>query len=658
VKRMLGPLAAALLLAGLLPASVLAATVPKFTVQPAGATAGAAWGQQPQVSILTDNVVDTTATGTVTLSRKPGTGPAAAVLSCAALTVPLVNGVATFSGCSIDLAGSGYRLTATWSGGGAVDSATFVVAGPGGATKLAFVVQPARGTPGGALAVQPSVALQAGGVNQTGAPPTGVTLAIGMNPGGAILTCAGGLTTMTQNGVAAFSGCALDKVGVGYTLVATAAGLTSAPSAAFDVADRLGFAAQPAGATGGKAFATQPIVVVRAGPSLTATHDKATSVTLSIKPGTGAPGATLTCPGGLSKTVAGGIAKFAGCAIDKASPTSPANPYVLVATAGGLVAAESAPFAVTVGPATRLVFVAQPGQSVGAQPFPVQPVVAITDAGGNIVTTGPSSTKTVRLAIDANPGGGALTCAGGLDKVAVAGIATFAGCAINKGGVGYTLVATSSGLTKATSSPFNVVANASITLTNSARVITWGGSVLLIVQFGANGANKTFNLEGARDGVSWTTRATLTTNAAGQATFTYRPATNLYYRAVFAGTPDLTASTSNTTRTVVRQIALLRPTNFGAIKSIPPNRSITFTTTARPARAELPPVRVSFVFYRRVGSVWTFVTKRDVFINSLGKASTTFRFTRAGSWYVRSIANPTPFNANSVWSPLERYTVR
>ncbi len=78
----------------------------------------------------------------------------------------------------------------------------------------------------------------------------------------------------------------------------------------------------------------------------------------------------------------------------------------------------------------------------------------------------------------------------------------------------------------------------------------------------------------------------------------------------------------------------------------------------RPSRPELPAAKVTFVFYRQIGSTWTFVTKRDVYINSLGKASTTFKFTRAGGWYVRSIANPTPFNANSVWSPLERYSVR
>jgi hypothetical protein len=551
VKRFVGPLAIAILLAGLLPASVLAATLPKFTVQPVGGTSGVAWSQQPQVTIMTGNTIETGAIGSITLSRKAGTGPAAAVLSCAALTVPLVNGVAVFTGCSIDLAGNGYRLVATWSQGGSTDSASFSIAGIGNATKLAFIVQPGNGTPGVALAPQPSVAVQnANGGSPTGTSPVAVTLALGANPGGATLTCTGGLTKTTQNNVAAFNGCKLDKLGVGYTLIATATGLTQA---------------------------------------------------------------------------------------------------------------QSAPFTIGGGPATKLVFTAQPGASTALQAFATQPVVAITDAGGNVVTTGAASTKDVTLSLGVNPGGGALTCTGGLSKVAVAGVATFAGCSINKAGVGYTIVATSNGLTKATSAPFTVVATAAaITLTNSASVITWGGTVVLSVQFGPNGANRTFNLEGARDGVTWTTRATLTTNAAGQATFPYRPAINAYYRAVFAGAPDLAAATSNITRTTVRQIALLRPTNLGAIKSVARNTSITFTTTARPARPELPPVKVTFVFYYRVKVQfhWDRVAKRDVIINSLGKASTTFKFTRSGNWYVRTIANPTPYNANSVWSPLERYRVR
>ena len=46
----------------------------------------------------------------------------------------------------------------------------------------------------------------------------------------------------------------------------------------------------------------------------------------------------------------------------------------------------------------------------------------------------------------------------------------------------------------------------------------------------------------------------------------YRPSDNRYYRATFAGAPDLPPTTSPITRIVVRQISLLRPTNGGKVK--------------------------------------------------------------------------------------------
>lgn len=432
--------------------------------------------------------------------------------------------------------------------------------------------------------------------------------------------------------------------------------MTAADSSAFDVSDRLIFTTQPSATTSaGVAFASQPVVAVRAGASNTSTHDQATVVTLSIKPGTGPAGATLSCDTSLSRTVVNGVATFTGCKIDKVSLTG--NPYAIRATATNLTLADSGNVAITAGPATKLGFTSQPTVGVAAQAFAIQPVVAVQDAGGNTVTSGTNSNATVTLALGPGaPAGSILTCTGGLSKAAVAGVASFAGCAINAAGT-FTLVASAAGLTGATSNSFVVTAPvAAITLTNSASVITWGNAVGLTVQFGTNGANKTFALQVARDGITWSTVANLTTNASGLATFAYRPATNDYYRVVFAGTLDLGAANSNTTRTVVRQVALLRP-HHSSVTSIARNSSITFTTTVRPARPELAPAKVSFVFYRRIGSVWTFVTKRDVFIDSAGVASTTFKFTRAGSWYVRSIANPTTYNANSVWSPLERYLV-
>jgi GH25 family lysozyme M1 (1,4-beta-N-acetylmuramidase) len=199
---------------------------------------------------------------------------------------------------------------------------------------------------------------------------------------------------------------------------------------------------------------------------------------------------------------------------------------------------------------------------------------------------------------------------------------------------------------------------ATLDITPSSNVITWGNSVVLKAGFGPSGAGRTFVLEGARDGVTWQPITTLTTDADGNASFTYRPANNLYYRGVFEGTPELGAVTSNTARVVVRQIALLRPTAKGATKVVSRGRSVTFSTTVRPSRVDLPAAKVTLAIYRRVGSSWRLFTTRDAYVSASGVASYTWTFTARGEWYVRSRANPTTFNANSHWSPIERYSVR
>src|SRR5260221_385259 len=134
---------------------------------------------------------------------------------------------------------------------------------PVGASSLAGLllvsIAPARGPPNGAFAVQPVVALQnAGGATVTTAPAATVTLALGANPGGGTLNCSGGNSKTTVNGVATFSGCLINNVGVGYTLVATSSPLASATRAAFDVSDRLGFTTQPAGVPGRGALSHPP----------------------------------------------------------------------------------------------------------------------------------------------------------------------------------------------------------------------------------------------------------------------------------------------------------------------------------------------------------------------------------------------------------------
>ena len=69
------------------------------------------------------NVV-TTNTSSVTLAI--GTNPGVGALSCTTNPKPAVAGVATFAGCKISLAGTGYTLTAT-DGSLTATSATFNV---------------------------------------------------------------------------------------------------------------------------------------------------------------------------------------------------------------------------------------------------------------------------------------------------------------------------------------------------------------------------------------------------------------------------------------------------------------------------------------------------------------------------------------------------
>ena len=93
------------------------------------------------------------------------------------------------------------------------------------------------------------------------------------------------------------------------------------------------------------------------------------------------------------------------------------------------------------------------------------------------------------------------------------------------------------------------------------------------------------------------------------------------------------------------------------MKSISRGRTITFTTTIRPSRLDLPLAHANYEVYKRVGGAWSRVLLKTVAVNSAGQAMLAVTFSTAGSYYLRSIANPTTFNANSSWSAVERYDV-
>jgi GH25 family lysozyme M1 (1,4-beta-N-acetylmuramidase) len=199
---------------------------------------------------------------------------------------------------------------------------------------------------------------------------------------------------------------------------------------------------------------------------------------------------------------------------------------------------------------------------------------------------------------------------------------------------------------------------AQLTVTPSTTAITWGQTVILDVDVVGPGANRPVTLQRMQaNEAQWADIATLTTDASGHATFGYRPPVNTQFQAVFAGAPDLGPGASSPVRIVVRQLILLRPTNLGHVKSVPAGARVTFTGTVRPIGPTLAPAKVTFQFWRQIGGHWVLVTKRDVYVDASGRARSIWAFTSRGQWYVRAVADPTLTNANSSWSPLERYSV-
>jgi len=153
-----------------------------------------------------------------------------------------------------------------------------------GVASLAVVSQPTNTVFG--EAISPDVSVRA--VTGAGTPAAGVTvtIAIGTNPGGG--TVSGTLSAVTgSTGIATFDTLSINQLGVGYTLVASAAGFSTATSVPFTIAssvssgvtvfnNKIAFLAAT-GATN----ATGPL------PSLGAVNSGATvgSVTFNLAPG-------------------------------------------------------------------------------------------------------------------------------------------------------------------------------------------------------------------------------------------------------------------------------------------------------------------------------------------------------------------------------------
>jgi hypothetical protein len=256
----------------------------------------------------------------------------------------------------------------------------------------------------------------------------------------------GTATATAVAGVATFSNLSINSAGTGYTLTASAATLTSATSSAFNVtagaAAKLGFTVPPGSGPAGGTIAPAAQVSVE-----DALGNVVTTATNQITMAIGTNPASGTLSGTAQVSAVAGVATFPTLSIDNAGVG-----YTLAASATGLTGATSSAFNVF-GAATQLGFTVQPSNVLAGASITPAVQVAVEDSLGSVVA---SATNQITIAIGTNPSSGTLS--GTAQVNAVAGVAAFSGLGINNIGNGYTLTASASGLTGATSNPFNVTA--------------------------------------------------------------------------------------------------------------------------------------------------------------------------------------------------------
>ncbi|HZU13054.1 MAG TPA: S8 family serine peptidase [Chloroflexota bacterium] len=264
---------------------------------------------------------------------------------------------------------------------------------PGTATQLVFVNQPTNTTAGQTIGGSNGVTAQfedANGNVETGDNSSSVSIAIGTNPGSGTLS---GTTSVTVSaGVATFGNLSINKVGTGYTLIASSGSITSSPSNAFTItpaaAAKLVFGQQPSNTKSNLAISPAVTVQIQDQFGNLETGDNATSVAIAI----GANANSGTLSGTTTQTVSGGVAAFSNLSIDNAG-----TGYALKATSGTLTSATSVAFNITARSTTTSVSCtpstvdANQGTTCTATVTDTDTSPAITPTGSVSFTVSPST---------------------------------------------------------------------------------------------------------------------------------------------------------------------------------------------------------------------------------------------------------------------------
>jgi hypothetical protein len=365
------------------------------------------------------------------------------------LTVKAINGVATFTGLTLNKDGTGYSLQATADGLPDVVSSSISVTSAA-ASQLAVIEQPpAKITTGAGIGLVVAAEDPFGNI----APSFNgkVTVALANNPSGARL--GGAMSATAVDGIAVLDGPTLNKLGSGYTLKATTPGLTAVTTGGIDVvsvSDKVSVKRGSAqSATVGTTFATAPEVGVTG-----ANGKPAASVPVTFTVVAGGTGGSFSVSG-VPTTVTVNTSST-GLAIAPAltAGTTAGSYFVSVAVQGVVVAALFSETNRSGAPASLTVTAGADQTATVGKAFAHAFQVVVRDQYGNVV---PGATVTFTA-----PGAGATgTFAGARPQAHVtvktnsAGVATAPAFTAGKLAGSYSVTA-SVGTLKASSSEANV----------------------------------------------------------------------------------------------------------------------------------------------------------------------------------------------------------
>jgi len=232
-------------------------------------------------------------------------------------------------------------------------------------------------------------------------------------------------------------------------------------------AAKLAYTTQPSSVAAGSGTITVTVSVEDAAGHVVPTATNQITIAIGTNPSSGTLSGTATA------TAVAGVATFSNLSINSAG-----TGYTLTASATGLTGATSSVFNVLGSPA-KLAFTVQPANT-GAGTAISAIAVSVEDSAGNVV---PTATNQITIAIGTNPSSGTLS--GTAQVNAIAGVATFSNLSINNIGTGYTLSASATSLTAATSNAFNINAGCTTNCTISGTVAgVWVSGVTITLSGG------------------------------------------------------------------------------------------------------------------------------------------------------------------------------